>query len=90
MTTHYLNLQITRSDIRPQIKWVASLVIAYGHFSLPQALCGYVMYGLTLTLSPQRGRFEMMQILASISSDLCIVCFSGEDHVSRQGLARSV
>ena len=25
----FLNLQVTRSDIRPHIKWVVSLVIAY-------------------------------------------------------------
>ena len=30
------NLQITRSDIRPHIKWAVSLVIAYGHFNLPR------------------------------------------------------
>ena len=30
------NLQFTRSDIRPHIKWAVSLVIAYGHFNLPQ------------------------------------------------------
>ena len=30
-----LFLQITRSDIRPQTKWVVSLVIAYDHFNLP-------------------------------------------------------
>ena len=32
----FLNLQITRSDIRPHTKWAVSLVIAYGHFNLPQ------------------------------------------------------
>ena len=32
----FLNLQITGSDIRQHIKWVVSLVIAYGHFNLPQ------------------------------------------------------
>ena len=39
----FLNLQITRSDIRPHIKWAVSLVIAYGHFNLPQ---GFVWVGL--------------------------------------------
>ena len=28
----FLNLQITRSDIRPHIKWAVSLVIAYDNF----------------------------------------------------------
>ena len=35
----FFNLQITRSDIR-HIKWAVSLVIAYGHFNLPQ---GFVL-----------------------------------------------
>ena len=35
MTILVPNLQITRSDIRPHIKWVVCLVIAYGHFTLP-------------------------------------------------------
>ena len=34
MAMLFLNLQITRSDIRPHIKWVVSLVIAHGHFFL--------------------------------------------------------
>ena len=34
MTILVLNLQITRSDIRPHIKWVVRLVTAYGHFDL--------------------------------------------------------
>ena len=32
----FLNLQITRSDIRPHIKSAVSLVIVCGHFNLPQ------------------------------------------------------
>ena len=31
-----LNLQITRSDVTPDIKWAVSLVNAYGCFNLPQ------------------------------------------------------
>ena len=46
-----LNLQIIRSDIRPHIKWPVSLVIAYGHFNLPEDLCGYVWVYI-LTYSP--------------------------------------
>ena len=34
MMIHVPNLQITRSDIRPHIKWVVRLVTAYGHFNL--------------------------------------------------------
>ena len=29
-------LQITRADKRPPVKWAVNLVIAYGHFNLPQ------------------------------------------------------
>ena len=36
MTILFLKLQITRSDIRPHIKWAVSLVIAYGQFNFPQ------------------------------------------------------
>ena len=32
----FLNLQITRSDIRLDIKWAVSLVFTYGHFNISQ------------------------------------------------------
>ena len=51
----FLNLQITRSDIRPHIKWAVSLVIAFGHSDLPQVfswIC--VGYITVLTSSPLR------------------------------------
>ena len=35
MTSYFFNLQITRSDTRPHIKWAVSLLIADGHFNLP-------------------------------------------------------
>ena len=44
----------TRSDIRPHIKWTVSLVIAYGHFNLPQGLM-WVYNGLTYLLNHPRG-----------------------------------
>ena len=34
MTIHFPNLQITRLDITPHIKWAVSLVIEYGHLNL--------------------------------------------------------
>ena len=34
----FLNLQITWSDIRPQIKWSITQIITYGHFNLPLQL----------------------------------------------------
>ena len=36
ISMHFQNLQITRSDIRPHIKFAVGVVIAYGHFILPQ------------------------------------------------------
>ena len=36
MTILSLNFQIARSDIRSNVKWAVGLVIAYGHFNLPQ------------------------------------------------------
>ena len=36
MTILFLNSQVTRSYIKTNIKWVVSLVTAYGHFNLPQ------------------------------------------------------
>ena len=46
----FLNLQLTRPDIRSHIKWAVSLVIAYGRINLPQ---GFVWVNI-LTLSPTR------------------------------------
>ena len=55
LTILFLNVQITGSDIRPHIKWVVSLVIAYGHFNLPQGFVWACMYVVNiLTLSRQR------------------------------------
>ena len=54
MTILFLNLQITRSDIRPHTKLAVSLVIAYGHFNLPQRFV-WGMYGLAYSLYHPRG-----------------------------------
>ena len=53
--TFYKQVQISRSDIRPHIKWTVSLVILHMITSifLP-ALCGYIWVNI-LILSPQRG-----------------------------------
>ena len=53
MTTLFLNLHITSSDIWPHIKRAVSLVIAYGHFDFPQGFV-WVRMVYILTLSPQR------------------------------------
>ena len=65
MTILFLNLEITRSDIMPHIKWAVSLVIAYGHFNLPQ---GFVWVCTSLlTLSTPRGPLELDLILVVLS-----------------------
>ena len=49
----FIKLQMSRADIRPHIKWVVSLVIAYGHFDFPQRfvwVCMWVRNILTLSL----------------------------------------
>ena len=51
--TFYKQVQISRSDIRPHIKWAVSLVILHMVTSIfLQALCGYIWVNI-LTLSPR-------------------------------------
>ena len=51
----YKQVQISRSDIRPHIKWAASLVILHMVTSIfLQGLCGYIWVNI-LTLPPRRG-----------------------------------
>ena len=50
----FRNLQITRSDIRPHIKWAAvSLVIVNGHLIFLRGLCGYVWVNILILSSPR-------------------------------------
>ena len=54
----YKQVQISRSDIRPHIKWAVSLVILHMVTSIfLQGLCGYIWVNI-LTLSPQRGHVQ--------------------------------
>ena len=51
--TFYKQVQISRSDIRPHIKWAVSLVILHMVTSIfLRALCGYIWVTI-LTLSPR-------------------------------------
>ena len=52
MTILVPNLQITRSDIRPHIKWVVHLVTAYGHFNLPWGIVWVCMSPHTHFICP--------------------------------------
>ena len=48
-------VQISRSDIRPHIRWAVSLVILHMVTSIfLRGMCGYIWANI-LTLSPQRG-----------------------------------
>ena len=59
--TFYNQVQISRSDIRPHIKWAVSLVILHMITSIfLQALCGYIWVNI-LTLSP-RGGVETLEL----------------------------
>ena len=72
----FWNLQITRSDIRPHIKWAVSLMIAYGHFILPRGfvwvymgehtqfitLEGYILYKTDLYISSNTRNFTLSTI----------------------------
>ena len=59
----YKQVQISRSDIRPHIKWAVSLVILHMVTSIfLQALCGYIWVNI-LTLSPRRGRSTGIRFL---------------------------
>ena len=54
----YKQVQISRSDIRPHIKWAVSLVMLHMVTSIfLQGLCGYIWVNI-LTLSTQRGRIK--------------------------------
>ena len=46
----FSNFRFTTSDIRPHTKLAVSLVIAYGHFNIPQGFVWYV-WGNKLTSS---------------------------------------
>ena len=60
--TFYKQVQISRSDIRPHIKWAVSLVILHMVTSIfLRALCGYIWVNI-LTLSP-RGSLLRIHIL---------------------------
>ena len=51
--TFYKQVLISRSDIRPHIKWAISLVILHMITSIfLRALCGYILVNI-LTLSPR-------------------------------------
>ena len=54
----FVYLQITKSDIRPHVKWAVRLVIAYGRFkSSSKGLCGYLWVNrLTLSLPGCKGQ----------------------------------
>ena len=63
--TFHKQAQISRSDIRPNIKWAVSLVILHMITSIfLLALCGYIWVNI-LTLSPRGDRRKTIDSLIS-------------------------
>ena len=72
MTIFYKQVQISRSDIKPHIKWAVSMVILHVVTSISlQGLCGYIWVNM-LTLSPQRvdTRVKIVIIISLVFSIL--------------------
>ena len=66
--TFYKQVQISRSDIRPHIKWAVSLVILHMINSIfLRALCGYIWVNI-LTLSPRGDETEVAWCLEHIKN----------------------
>ena len=59
MTIHFLDLQITRSDIRPHIKRAVSLVSAYDHFYLPRGFVWVYMGLYTHFITPENKQVDL-------------------------------
>ena len=65
----YKQMQISRSDIRPHIKWAVSLVILHMVTSIfLQGLCGYIWVNI-LTLSPRRGERNLILLPLKYQTD---------------------
>ena len=73
----YKQVQISRSDIRPHIKWAVSLVILHMVTSIfLQGLCGYIWVNI-FTLSPRRGDAKeriMMRKLSWMDPEGIMMC----------------
>ena len=69
----YKQVQISRSDIRPHIKWAVSPVILHMVTSIfLQGLCGYIWVNI-LTLSPQRATYKVpTQVSYALKSLLAV------------------
>ena len=67
-----IEMQITRSDTRPQVKWPVSLVIVDGHFNLPQEFVWVCMSYRTHFIIPKQSTDRLILCLVS---DL-LICYS--------------
>ena len=64
-----------RSNIRSHKKWAVSLVIAYGHFNLPQGLVWYVWVNiLTFITLLKADPSENGEKLPQFTNVLCLAC----------------
>ena len=79
MSDHtFQNLQITRTDFRPHIKWAVSMVIAYGYFNLPQGFVWVCMGTHTHFITPGDGFFYIIykylcKVFAHLIVWFCVV-----------------
>ena len=73
----YKQVQISRSDIKPHIKWAVSLVMLHMVTSIfLQGLCGYIWVNI-LTLSNQRGTKYQSTLMNNI--EVLILCHKLRD-----------
>ena len=79
-------LQITRSDIRPHIKWTVCLVIAYGHLNLPQGFVWICMgkhtHFITPIPTPDGVIWEVRNIQTTRSTQRAQTSLAEADHYS--------
>ena len=69
MTILVQNLHITRSDIRPHIKWAVRLVIAYyGHFHIPQGSVWVCMDYHTHIITLKGSQYSEKIVTVQVSS----------------------
>ena len=66
----YKQVLISRSDIRPHIKWAVSLVILHMVTSIfLHGLCGYIWVNI-LTLSPWRDYLSVVLICSGLNQNI--------------------
>ena len=78
MTILFLNFHITISDIRPHIKWAASLVVALVALIFLRWLCGYVWVNGQQYHVKQQTSIYITIIYLLLLSYLCFCFYNGD------------